>query len=119
MTAPKRKTDWSNIDTLEDLQREQRRLKAIIRTQEKELRGRVKQLPGELVYAGVNAVVPTFLSGKITTSVLGFIKALVNKAFAKKEDGEKEGGSPLLGAAGKMGLFALLKVAFNAFMRKK
>jgi len=113
-----KKNDWSAIDTLEDLQREQRRLKARIRVQEKELRARVKELPGELVYAGINAVVPTMLSGKITTSILGFIKNLVNKAFTKKGDKEDE-GSPLLGAAGKIGLFALLKVAFNAFMKKK
>jgi len=119
MKAPNKRTDWSDIDTMEDLQREQRRLKAIIRGQEKELRGRVKQLPGELVYTGINAVVPGFLSGKITTSALDFIKNLVNKIFAKKEAGEESHGSPLLGAAGKMGLFALLKVAFNAFMRKK
>jgi len=119
MTALNKKNDWSSIDTLEDLQREQRRLKARIRVQEKELRQRVKQLPGELAYAGVNAIVPTFLSGKVTTSVLGFIKTLVNKAFAKKEEGAENGGSPLLGAAGKMGLFALLNVGFNAFMKKK
>ena len=117
MTSPKKKTDWSGIDTLEDLQREQRRLKAHIHTQEAELRGRVKQVPGELVAAGANAIIPGFLSGKITTSAIGFAKNLVTKLFIKKgEDGE---GSPLLGAAGKIGLFALLKFGFNAFMRKK
>ena len=113
----KKKSDWSSIDTLEDLQREQRRLKAVIRVQEKELRGRVKELPGELVYAGINAVVPSFLSGKITTSTLGFIKTFINKAFTNKEGGEDNG--KLMGAVKKVGIFALAKIAFNAFMRKK
>jgi hypothetical protein len=117
MTTPKKKTDWSDIDSLEDLQREQRRLRARIRVQESELRDRVKQVPGELLAAGANAIVPRFLAGKITGTAIHFGKNLVNKLFAKKEDGQE--GSPLLGAAAKMGLFALLKVGFNAFMKKK
>lgn len=117
MTSPKKKTEWSAIDTLEDLQREQRRLRAHIRIQEAELRGRIKQVPGELVAAGANAIIPGFLSGKITTTAIGFAKNLVTKLFAKKDESEQ--GSPLLGGAAKMGLFALLKFGFNAFMRKK
>jgi hypothetical protein len=117
MTTLNKKRDWSDIDSLEDLQREQRRLKAHIRVQEKELRQRVKQLPGELFQAGANAIVPGFLAGKITSSAIGLGKNLVSRLFSKKEEGEKS--APLLGAAGKMGLFALLRVGFNAFMKKK
>ncbi|MBS1565687.1 MAG: hypothetical protein JST39_14960 [Bacteroidetes bacterium] len=117
MTNQKKKNDWSNIDSLADLQQAQRSLRAEIRMQEKELRGRVKQVPGELLAAGANAIVPHFLSGKITDSAIGFGRNLVNKIFSKKEDGSA--GSPLLGAAAKMGLFALLRVGFNAFMNRK
>lgn len=116
MTAQTKKTDWSDIDSLDDLQREQRRLKAKIRLQEAQLRDRVKQVPGELLAAGANAIVPRFLAGKITGSAIGLGKTLVNKLFAK-DDGRE--GSPILGAAGKIGLFTLLKVGFNAFMKKK
>jgi len=112
-----KRTDWSNIDSLADLQREQRRLRACIQVQEKDLRQRVKQVPGELFQAGANAIVPGFLAGKITSSAIGLGKNLVMKLFSKKEEGEN--GSPLLGAAGKMGLFTLLKVGFNAFMHRK
>jgi len=113
-----KKSNWSSINTIEDLQREQRLLKARIRLQEKELRQRVKQVPGELFYAGVNSVVPAMLSGKITATALNFGKNLINKAFVKKEDGE-ETNSKLFSAAKQMGLLALLKVGFNAFMNKK
>lgn len=103
---------------MEDLQREQRRLRAHIKWQEAELHDRVKQLPGELIAAGANAIVPGFLSGKITSNAIHFLKNLVNKLFSKKrEEGEKS--PPLFGAAVRTGLFALLKFGFNAFMRKK
>ena len=117
MTAPKTRTDWSDIDSLEDLQRETRRLRAKIKRQENELRDRVKQVPGELLAAGANAIVPGFLAGKITSNAIGFLKNLVNKLFSKNDDGQK--GSPLFGAAAKMGLFTLLKVGFTAFMNRK
>jgi hypothetical protein len=105
------------INTVEDIQLEKRRLKARIRAQEKDLRARVPQLPGELLFAGVNSFVPAVLSGKITTTALTFGKNLVNRAFAKKE-GEGD-NSKLLSSVKQMGVLTLLKVAFNAFMSKK
>lgn len=105
------------INTVEDLQREQRRLKGRIRVQEKELRQRIKQVPGELFYASVNSVVPAILSGKITTAALNLGKNLVNKVFVKKDGGETN--SKLFNTARQMGLLALLKVGFNAFMKNK
>lgn len=100
-----------------DLQREQRRLRALIKTQEAELRDRVKEVPGELLAAGANAIVPRFLAGKMTANAITFLKNLVNKLFAKKEEGEKS--PPLFGAALRTGLFAVLKMGFNAFMNRK
>ncbi|HEY4149600.1 MAG TPA: hypothetical protein VGM41_11750 [Chitinophagaceae bacterium] len=105
------------INTVEDLQREQRRLKGRIRVQEKELRQRVKQVPGELFYAGVNSVIPAMLSGKITNTALNFGKNFINKVFVKK-DGE-EANSKLFNSARQIGLLALLKIGFNAFMNRK
>ena len=117
MTTLMKKNDWSSIETIEDLQREQRRLKARIRVQEKDLRARVQQVPGELFYAGVNAVVPAFLSGKITSTALNFGKNLVDKLFAKKEG--EEDNSKLVNSVKQMGLLTVVRFAFNAFMKKK
>ncbi len=105
-----------NIRSIADLQREQRKLKGAIQLQEKELRKRVQQVPGELFYAGVNAVVPTVLSGKITSSVLNTGKELINKAFVKKEGGDNKG---LVAAAKQVGLFTILRLAYRAFVSKK
>ncbi len=114
---PTKKNNLAAIDTIEDLQREQRRLKAHIRVQEKELRARVQQVPGELFYAGVNAVVPAILSGRITSSALSLGRNLVNRVFAKKE-GEGD-NSKLVNSVKQVGLLTVLRFAYNAFMRKK
>jgi hypothetical protein len=105
-----------HILSVADLQREQRLLKGQIRQQEHELRQRVQQVPGELFYAGVNAVVPTVLSGKITNSVLNTGKAFINKAFVKKDGADNKG---LVAAAKQVGLFTILKLAYRAFVSKK
>lgn len=116
MTQEK-KINLANINSIADLQTAQHRLKMQIREQEKELKERVKVLPGELVYAGVNAVIPTVLSGKITNSVLGMGKELVNMFFVKREDGEHR--SKLVSAIKKAGIFSVLRLAFKAFIQRK
>lgn len=107
---------YSKIRSVADLQREQRILKSSIKSQEQELRKRIQQVPGELFYAGVNAVVPTVLSGKITSSVLNTGKAFINKAFVKKDGADNKG---LVAAAKQVGLFTILKLAYRAFVQKK
>lgn len=102
--------------TKESLQAEQRRLRATIRLQEAQLRQKVKTLPGELFYAGVGAIVPTVLTGKISHSVLGAGRTLINKVVDNKS-GANDG--KLLALAKQAGLFTLLKIGFNAFMKKK
>jgi hypothetical protein len=102
--------------TKESLQAEQRRLKAIIRGQETALRQRVKSLPGEMFYAGANAIVPTMLSGKISHSVLNAGRSLINKVV---DNTSKDNDSKLVAMAKQAGLFTLLKIGFNAFMKRK
>ena len=102
--------------TKETLQQEQRRLKLVIRQQEAELRQRVQKLPGELVYAGVDAVLPAALTGKISDTILTAGKNFINKSIVKKTNGNT---SRLVTAAKQAGIFALLKLAYNAFIRKR
>jgi hypothetical protein len=102
--------------TKETLQQEQRRLRLVIKEQEAAIRQRVQKLPGELFYASVDAVVPTVLSGKITNSVLNAGKNFINKSVVKKTSGNT---SKLVTAAKQAGVFTLLKVAYNVFIRRK
>jgi hypothetical protein len=99
-----------------DVQREQRRLRATIKMQEKELRQRVHKVPGELFYSGVNAVVPHFLNGKLTASALNAGRELINKSFQKK-NGTGDNNA-LVTAAKQAGIFTLLKIAYRAFMKR-
>jgi len=102
--------------TKETLQQEQRRLKLVIRQQETEIRQRVQKLPGELVCAGVDAVLPAALTGKISDKILTLGKNFINKSIVKKTNGNT---SRLVTAAKQAGLVALLKFAYKAFIKKK
>lgn len=102
--------------TKESLQQEQRRLKRVIRQQEQDLRKRVQKLPGELVYAGVDAVLPPVLTGSITNGILNASKNFINKSIVQKTAGNT---SRLVAAAKQAGLVTLLKFAYNVFIKKK
>lgn len=102
--------------TKEGLRDEQRRLTAAIKQQETELRSRAQQLPGELFYAGANAVVPAVLSGKISHKVFSAGRTLVNRLVNGK-DAEKN--NTALTMAKQAGLYTLAKMAFRAFMKRK
>lgn len=117
MTSQKTKIDFAKIDSIEDLQMEQRRLKLRIKIQEVELRKRVKQLPGEIFYAGANAVVPAFLSGKVTSSVLNTGKSLVNSFFVK--NGHDDTKSKVISGLKNVGLFSALRIAFKTFVARR
>jgi hypothetical protein len=111
----KQKSELAGIRSAEDLQREQRRLRLIIKEQEQELRQRVQKVPGELFYSGVNSVLPTILTGKVTSTVLNAGRNLINKSFEKKEGGVIN--SKLITAAKQAGVFTILKIAYKAFIR--
>ena len=104
------------IYTKESLQQEQRRLQLIIKQQEADLRQRVQKLPGELLYAGVDAVLPAALTGKISDKILNAGKNFINKSIVKKTSGNT---SRLVMAAKQAGIFTLLKIGYNVFIKKK
>ncbi len=104
------------VYTKESLQQEQRRLRMIIRQQEDDLRQRVQKLPGELLYAGADALLPAALTGKISNKILTAGKNFVNNSIVKKTSGNT---SKMVMAAKQAGVFTLLKFAYNAFIKKK
>jgi hypothetical protein len=107
----------TRIGSLEDLIREQKKVKATLRIQEEDLRSRVRRVPGELFYSGLNSVIPPMLSGKITNTVLNTGKDWVNRYFSGQDPQKPD--SKLMTAIKQVGIFSLLRFAFRAFIRKK
>ena len=102
--------------TRESLREEQIRLKRVIREQELALRQRLQQLPGEAFFAGVDAVIPPILTGKISNSVLGAGRTIINKAVNAKTKGNSNALAAMLKQAG---LFSLAKFAYDSFVRRR
>ena len=87
-------------------------MKRRVRAQEGQLKDRLQELPGQLVYTGFKYVVPTLISGKITNSLLDGVKSLVDLFFIKKSDhkGTKD-------SLKKAGLLTALKWGIRLAMR--
>lgn len=101
--------------TKEGLRAEQRRLAAEIKQQELELRSRVQQLPGELFYAGANAVVPAVLTGKISQTLFSAGRTLVNRLVNGKS---ADKNNTALTMAKQAGLYTIAKMVFRTFMKR-
>ena len=111
------KNELTAIRSAEDVQREQRKLRAVIKTQEQELRKRVQKVPGELFYSAVNSALPIMLTGKVSSYVLNAGREFINNSFQKKAvDGSN---SKLVTAVKQVGIFTILRIAYKAFMRRK
>ena len=106
----------ANHYTRQTLQEEQTRLKRVIKMQETELRQRVQKVPGELFYAGIDAVIPGALTGRISNMILNAGRNFINKSVVKKDAGNT---ARLVAVAKHAGLFTLLKFVYNSFIRKK
>lgn len=72
------------IANMNDLRAAQLQSKTRILDKERELRQRVQQVPGELFYSGVDSVIPSFLSGKVSSFALNAGKGLINNFFVRK-----------------------------------
>ena len=73
-----------SIGSTEDLRRELLATKLRIQLKENELRARVKQVPGELFYSGVDSFIPSVLSGKVSSFALNAGRGLINNFFVRK-----------------------------------
>jgi hypothetical protein len=113
MTATHKKTI---IYTRESLRLEQYRLKLAIKEQEAALRQRVQKFPGELLYAGADAILPAALTGKISNRILTAGKNFINSAIVKKTGGHT---SRLVTIVKQVGLFALFKTVYRGVIKRK
>jgi hypothetical protein len=71
-----------HIRNLADLEREERRVRQRLKTQEAELIQRVKKLPEEALSAALVRLVSVVIEGKILRAVVNFAKKVGKNAFS-------------------------------------
>lgn len=105
------------IGSMDDLKKEQRQLRHRILEQEKELRKRVSQVPGELFYSGIDNVLPSMLTGKVSSFALSAGRGLINNFFVRKA--VSVGGLQFLRLVKPSGIARKLQSGLRAITRKK
>ncbi len=80
----KHKSAQGSIASTEDLKKELHATRLRIQLKENELRNRVKQVPGELFYSGMDSIIPSALSGKVSSFAFNAGKGLINNFFVRK-----------------------------------
>lgn len=101
------------IRNLAELQAARRLVKLRVKAEEKVLKDRLQELPGQLLYTGFKYVVPPILSGRITNTALDAGKSLVDLFFVKKDPGEGSAKSIISHSVKKAGLMTALKFGFR------
>lgn len=80
-----------NITCYADLEREEKRVKGRIRKQEEEILKRVKQLPEEILIAGITKTIQSVINGNFMKSGMSVLKSVGSYFFrSKSEEEEKE-----------------------------
>jgi hypothetical protein len=105
------------IDSMDGLRQEQQLVRLRIRDRENELRRRVHQIPGELFYSGVDSVIPSFLSGKVSSFALNAGKGLINNFFVRKA--VTSGGPKILNALKPSGILRKAQSVIKAVIKRK
>ena len=80
----KLKSNIGEINSAEDLQRELRGARIRIQEKEAALRNRVRQVPGELFYSSIDSIIPSMLTGKVSSFALNAGRGLINNFFVRK-----------------------------------
>ena len=101
------------IRNLAELQAARRQVKLRVKAEEKVLKDRLQELPGQLLYTGFKYVVPPILSGRITNTALDAGKSLVDLFFVKKDPVEGSAKSIISHSVKKAGLMTALKFGFR------
>lgn len=109
------KYDLSHVVSLDALRREQLTVRERIKNRESELRLKMYEIPAELAAAGANSVIPSFLRGKITNTVLNTGKKLINN-FIVPQDKQKQ--NLLTQTVKNRGVFSILKKGLSLLRRK-
>ncbi|HZG23275.1 MAG TPA: hypothetical protein VEZ17_01785 [Chitinophagaceae bacterium] len=105
------------INSMYDLKKEQQLVRARILEKEDALRKRVQQLPGELFFSGVDSVIPSMLTGKVSNFALNAGKGLINNFFVKKA--VSTSGFKILDVIKPSGIFKKIQSGYKAITRLK
>src|SRR5690242_14310299 len=81
MTTVNNRTE---ITSIKDLKWQQELSRRRLAEKEEELRARMQQVPGELFYSGIDRMIPSMLSGRVSSFALNAGKGLINNFFVRK-----------------------------------
>jgi hypothetical protein len=102
---------------MEALKKEQQSTRRRILVKEDELRRKIQQVPGELFYSGMDSMIPSILSGKVSSFALNAGKGLINNFFVRKA--ATTGGLKILNFVKPSGILKRLQSGFKAIAKKK
>jgi hypothetical protein len=105
------------IASMMDLKKEQLLVRARIREKEDALRKRVQQVPGELFFSGVDSMIPSMLTGKVSNFALNAGKGLINNFFVRKA--VSTGGTKVLDALKPSGILKKIQWGYKAITNRK
>lgn len=106
------------IRNLAELQAARKHVKQKVKAEERILKDRLQELPGQLLYTGFKYVIPPLLSGRITNTALEAGKSLVDLFFVKKDEAPETGAKTVLSKSlKKAGLLTALKFGFRLLTR--
>jgi predicted ATP-grasp superfamily ATP-dependent carboligase len=80
-----------NITCYADLEREERRVKGRLRKQEEEIAKRVKQLPEEILIAGITKVISSIINGTFMKSGMSVLRSVGSHFFNNSSEEGTEG----------------------------
>lgn len=106
-----------HIHSMEDLKKEQQAVRLRIGEQETALKNKLNQVPGELFYSGMDSMIPSFLSGRVSSFALNAGKGLINQFFVRKAI--SSGGSKLLNIVKPSGILRKARLVLKAIVRRK
>ncbi|HVX49531.1 MAG TPA: hypothetical protein VHB48_05210 [Chitinophagaceae bacterium] len=109
--------ELAQLKTFDDLHRMQLMVRARVKEREKDLAERFKQLPAEALRAGIEAILPPFLSKRVTGMGIGVFRAITALIFNRKNKGQTVKDN-ILSSAKQLGLFSLAKAAYALLKRK-
>jgi hypothetical protein len=115
---PTQKDNLSNINNLDDLEREIRLVRARIRRRETALGERWKQVPKEAIKSSIGSLIPFFLNNKVAGSTWTLVRDALGFMIGKKTADGSGRLKTMWKDTRQLGLFTLLKAAFSVLKKK-
>lgn len=111
------RNNQANISSMEDLLKEQQAVRLRIRDKESALRKKLNEIPGELFYSGMDSMIPSMLSGKVSSFALNAGKGLINHFFVRRA--VNMGALKFLNVVKPSGILRKTQSVFKAIVKRK